>query len=144
MWREPQTIRVLLVDEESDLLLGLSRALESRGFEVATATSADAALELTNQQIFEVAVVGLTMPRRAGMETLRNIKERHPLTEVLVLTSRRWGPQTVDALNLGAFDYLTKPIDISVLAARLRDASAHRIARMNEEHARQETERKHR
>ena len=132
--------RVLLVDDEVELLDSLSRALERRGMDVSVAPDAAKALAQLGQRVFDVVVLDMRMPGMGGMEVLERIKKAHPLTEVLVLTGHPSSEMAVQATKLGAFDFLMKPIKVEQLAERIGAAREERRERLEEERLRRVSE----
>ena len=114
--------RVLLVDDEEEFLGILNRRLKSRGFDTWTATNGLDGLRLVGEQAVDVVILDVKMPGLGGIETLRNIKLRHPLVEVILLTGHGLVDTAVEGLKLGALDYVTKPCDISTLIDKINDA----------------------
>lgn len=113
-------MRVLLV--EDDLLLGdgLRAGLRQQGFEVDWVRDGDAAERELRAQPYAAAVLDLGLPRRDGVEVLADIRRAGVKLPVLVLTARDAIPDRVAALDLGADDYVVKPVDLDELGARLR------------------------
>jgi len=116
--------KILLVDDEVEFAKTLAMRLEIRGFETATAASGDDALETLDHETFDVIVLDLVMPGLSGLETLCEIKRRTPLTEVIILTGKGTEDAAIEGMQCGAFDFLTKPPDISALAKKINDAHA--------------------
>lgn len=133
---EADQVRVLLVDDETDLLASLSKALERRNLSVSTAEDGEQALALAGGKVFDVVVLDMKMPGMGGMATLLRLKERFPLTEVILLTGHPSSPQAVEAMRRGAFDFLMKPVDISELVRRIHEAAAKRSERVKDERSR--------
>jgi two-component system response regulator RegA len=99
----------------------LARAFRERGFLVWTATNYDEAMRVADGQSFELAVVDLRMPGKSGLELVRDLKRRSPSTKVLVLTGFGSIATAIDAIRLGATNYLPKPADADdILAAFAR------------------------
>lgn len=117
-----ESLRVLLVDDEEELLGSLSRALERRGMRVSTATNGGGALELLEEQAFDVVVLDVKMPGIGGIELLPRIKEVRPAVEVILFTGHPSVDTVTDGLREGAFDYLSKPQDIEKLVAKILKA----------------------
>ncbi|MHC4797069.1 MAG: response regulator [Planctomycetota bacterium] len=115
-------IRVLLVDDEVEFTEALGQRLKARGFVMATAFSGDEALEKYGDEDFDVVVLDLFMPGRDGNETLREIKLRKPLTEVIMLSGKGTEETAIEGMKCGAFDFLTKPPDIGELVEKINDA----------------------
>ena len=114
--------RVLLVDDEEEFLAFLGRRLQKRGFDVWTAANGLDGLKLLGEHPIDVVILDVKMPGLDGIEILRNIKLKHPLVEVVMLTGHGGVEPAVEGLKLGAFDFVTKPCDISVLMTKIRDA----------------------
>lgn len=121
-----EAVRVLLVDDEPEFTEVLSRRLESRGFATTSAPSGDEALERLGDEDFDVVLLDLVMPGRDGLETLREIKSRNPLTEVIMLSGKGTEETAIEGMKRGAFDFLTKPPDISEIVEKINNAHAKR------------------
>ncbi len=133
---ESERVRVMLVDDEEDLLESLSKALGRRGMAVETAPDGEVALGKAEGNVFDVVVLDMKMPGMGGMATLLRFKENYPLTEVILLTGHPSSPQAVEAMRRGAFDFLMKPVDIAELVRCIHEAAAKRAGRVSEERAR--------
>ncbi|MEE9524379.1 MAG: response regulator [Thermodesulfovibrionales bacterium] len=105
------TQRVLVVDDEKSLRLVLSEFLKDNGCEVLTAASAEKALTIMNNVEFDLAIVDIRLPGMNGIQLLEKIKDRSPDTEVIIITSHVSMDTALDAIQKGAYDYLTKPFD---------------------------------
>jgi DNA-binding NtrC family response regulator len=117
-------IRVLFVDDEKEFLDTLVKRMKKRNLEATTALSGEAALDFLQDNEVDVVVLDVRMPGGMdGIETLREIKKRHPLTEVLMLTGHASVEAAIEGMECGAFDYLMKPMDIDELLYKLQDAS---------------------
>ena len=114
--------KVLLVDDETDFVVPLSKRLRKRNLEVYSATSGQEALDFLSQSLCDVVVLDVKMPGMDGIETLRRIKEVAPLVEVIMLTGHANVEVAIKGMELGAFDYLMKPVDIDDLLYKLQDA----------------------
>jgi DNA-binding response OmpR family regulator len=120
--------RVLLVEDEPTLAANLHEFLSRRGFEVDLAHDGDAALVRLRSQTVDAVVLDLGLPRRSGMQVLDAMRRSLGVAApVLVLTARDALGDKLDALGLGADDYLVKPVALAEVAARL--AALHRRAR---------------
>jgi DNA-binding response OmpR family regulator len=113
------SMRVLVVDDSERVRKTLATGLRARGMAVETAADGDEALVLLNGLPFDVAVLDLMMPRMDGMQVLATLRGRHARPRVLVLSARDQVQDRVDALNVGADDYLVKPFAFDELLARL-------------------------
>jgi DNA-binding response OmpR family regulator len=119
--------KVLLVDDEVELLQALSERLQLRGFEVVVAASGERALGVLEAEPVDLMVLDLKMPGMDGMEVLRSARRSHPGVQVIMLTGHGSEKDRDEALRLGVFDYLQKPVDIAELVDALHRASAHRF-----------------
>jgi len=122
--RPDDPIRLLLVDDEVGYLDVLGKRLRRRGFEVTAASSGTAAIQAVRGQDFDVAVLDLKMEDMDGIEVLRVLKKMEPTIQVIMLTGHGSERAARDGLALGAFDYLTKPIDLETLVERIHAALA--------------------
>jgi signal transduction histidine kinase len=113
---------VLLVDDEKDFIVSLAQRLSLRQLHVRTAFSGYEALEVLAREPIDVVVLDVRMPGMNGIETLREIRKRHPGVEVIMLTGHADLEASLDGMHLGFFDYLTKPIDINHLVTKLQHA----------------------
>ena len=111
---------MLLVDDDEVFVERLARALRDRGYEVRVAKDYDGALALARAESPELAVVDLRMPGRSGLEVVRDIKAIDPATNILVLTGYGSIATAVEAIRLGAKDYLPKPADVDDILAALQ------------------------
>src|SRR5437762_1370299 len=112
--------RVLLVEDEEELLFGLQDRLESESFEVVGARNGVEALQLAGSQSFHCIVLDITLPKKDGFEVCRELRQKHDATPILMLTARREVASRVRGLGLGADDYLVKPFAIAELVARVK------------------------
>ena len=114
--------RLLVVDDEPQLLRALVLNLASRGYEVTTAARADVALAQIRGLPPDLLLLDLGLPDLDGIEVIREVRERVPALPIVVLTARSGSHDKVTALDLGAVDYITKPFDMNELIARVRAA----------------------
>jgi DNA-binding NtrC family response regulator len=117
-------IRVLLVDDEEELIEAIEERLNLRGIRASTSTSGPDALDQLNECAFNVVVVDIRMPGMGGLELLDEIKRKCPSTRVILLTGRGSEQESEEGLARGAFDYLVKPVDLDHLIATLERAVA--------------------
>jgi PAS domain S-box-containing protein len=104
--------RILLIDDEPDILSTLEMTLNQEAYPVATATGGEAALELFRKQPFDLVITDMRMPGIDGVEVIRRVKALDPDVEVVMLTGYATLENAVTVLrNVGAFDYLTKPLE---------------------------------
>ena len=114
--------RVLLVDDEVDFVEMLSLRLNEVGERVAPAYSGRECLEILGKKSIDVVILDIRMPGMDGIETLREIKKKFPLVEVIMLTGHGTTETAVEGMKLGAFDYLMKPADFDELLLKLENA----------------------
>ena len=117
------TFNVLFVDDEVDFLETLMKRMRKRLVNVSGVKSGQEALEFLDRSKVDVVVLDVRMPGMDGIETLRVIKQRHPLVEVIMLTGHASLEVAKEGMELGAFDYLMKPINIDELLYKLQDAN---------------------
>ena len=113
-------MRILLAEDDSLLGDGLRAGLRQLGFLVDWVRDGDAAERELRAQAYEAAVLDLGLPRKDGLNVLADIRHSGILTPVLVLTARDAVPDRIRGLDVGADDYVVKPVDLHELAARLR------------------------
>jgi len=107
-----EKMKLLLVDDETRYLETTQKLIEKKGYEVWTAPSGEKALETMAAHNIHVVILDVKMPGMDGNETLKQIKELYPLTEVIMLTGHATVDSAIDGLKSGAWDYLMKPADI--------------------------------
>ena len=114
--------KLLFVDDEIDFLEALLKRMKKRGVDVTGVGSGEEALSFLDTNQVDVVVLDVRMPGMDGIETLREIKKRHPLVEVIMLTGHANLEVAIEGMELGAFDYLMKPMDIDELLYKVEDA----------------------
>jgi CheY-like chemotaxis protein len=114
--------KVLLVDDETDYVQTLSERLQMREFGTAVAYNGEEAISMVKVDEPEVMVLDLRMPGIDGMEVLRKLKNEHPEVEVIILTGHGTEQDQELAMQLGAFAYLEKPVDIEKLSQIMKEA----------------------
>jgi CheY-like chemotaxis protein len=114
--------RVLLVDDERDLVQTLSERLQMRDMGSAVAYDGESALRLVQDDEPEVMIIDLKMPGIDGLEVLRKVKKIRPKIEVIILTGQGSAQDEAKCMELGAFGYLQKPVDIEKLSQMLKIA----------------------
>ncbi|MFH1090999.1 MAG: response regulator [Pseudomonadota bacterium] len=115
-------INILLVDDERDFVEMFSLRLQDAGHRVQPAYSGQEALEALSQSEPDVIILDIKMPGMDGIETLKLIKAKYPLAEVILLTGHGAIDTAVEGLKSGAFDYLLKPADFEELLGKLEAA----------------------
>lgn len=114
--------KILLVDDEKEFVHTLSERLLARDLESAVVYDGEQALDFVRKDEPDVMVLDLKMPGIDGIEVLRRVKRDHPNIEVIILTGHGSEREETLALELGAFAYLHKPVDIEILSQTMRDA----------------------
>ncbi len=114
--------RVLLVDDETEYLETLVKRMRKRGLDVTGVGSAEDALEWLGRNPVDVVVLDVRMPKMDGIQALREIKKVHPMAEVIMLTGHASVEVAIEGMELGAFDYLMKPMDFDDLLYKIQDA----------------------
>jgi len=131
--------KVLLVDDEEEFCSMLSERLETRGLKVNAVLSGEEAVNRVASQNFDAIILDLAMPGIDGLETLRRIKEKRPDLEILMLTGHGTVKSSIEAMKLGAEDFLEKPVDMNVLLEKISEAK-HKRMLILEKKSRQEVE----
>ena len=114
--------RVLLVDDEVEFVQTLTKRLERNELSVQAVHTGDDALRHLAGNPTDVVVLDMKMPGMDGIETLREIKSRQPLVEVIMLTGHASVEAAIGGMELGAFDYLMKPVEFDELLYKIQDA----------------------
>jgi two-component system KDP operon response regulator KdpE len=118
--------RVLVVDDEPQIRRFLRAALTSHGYELSEADGGEAAIKLAATEAPDVIILDLGLPDISGVEVIRRLREWSK-TPIVVLSARSQEHDKVEAFDLGADDYVTKPFGMGELLARLRAALRHRL-----------------
>lgn len=119
--------RILLVDDEVVFTTNMSKLLTSRGYRVTAVNSGDAAIQELEKNDYDVVVLDLKMPGMDGMEVLRRIRKRWPTIPVAIVTGHGTIELAVEAMKLGAIDFIQKPfspVEILDLARRVGEHNA--------------------
>lgn len=115
--------RVLIVDDEHNFIVPLSKRLRRRGYRVHAVSSGIEALRVMEAETIDVTVLDVSMPDIDGIKTLVEIKKRHPQVEVLMLTAHAESDLVISSLSMGAFDYLIKPVELEELTGKIEEAA---------------------
>jgi DNA-binding response OmpR family regulator len=111
--------RVLIVDDEPDILLMLRVSLEASGYDVGLAADGDVALQRIGQEHFDLVLLDLMMPVLDGWEVLETLKTKADAPIIIVLSAKSARADITKAMDLGATDYITKPFPIEALIGRI-------------------------
>ena len=133
------TARILIVDDEEIVVRSCQRILEAPDVELAAASSGPEALGKVERGAFDLLILDIMMPGMDGLEVLRLVKERHPEIEVVMVTGLSQIQTAVQAMKLGAFDYIPKPFEPADLQAVVARALERRRLRQGEDEPAAET-----
>ena len=117
-----KNLKILLVDDEEELVTTLAERLELRGLQAQMATNGEAALNLIETDPPQIVILDVLMPGLGGLEVLKRIKVRKPQIPVILLTGRGSTKEGIEGMQLGAVDYLMKPINIEELIKKMQKA----------------------
>lgn len=128
-----EKIKVLMVDDEEQFRSTTSKILARKGYETTLAASGEEAIEILKESDQDVVVLDVKMPGMGGHEALARIKEMNPDIQVIMLTGHGTMDSAKESLKSKAFEYLNKPCDIDLLAAKINDAYGGSKRDINEE-----------
>lgn len=111
--------RILIIEDEPDLVLGLRNNLEYEGYEVITAQDGEQGLNLACQERPDLILLDVMLPRLSGLDVCRELRSRRMQTPIIMLTARGQEIDKVIGLEIGADDYVTKPFGLRELLARI-------------------------
>jgi len=136
--------RVLVVDDEKSMRDLLSITLEKEGYEVLTAAGGEAAIEALRRDTTDAVITDLRMPKVDGLQVLRAAKEISPDVAVIVITAVASTETAVEAMKLGAYDYITKPFKLDEVSLIVRNALERKRLRDENLYLRKQLETQHR
>ena len=119
--------KVLLVDDEKEFIETLAERMENRGMDVSATTSAIEALKMAEKESYDAIILDLKMPEMDGIEVLAALKEKNPELQVILLTGHATVQKGIEAMKLGAMDFLEKPFDIKVLSEKIKKAQSQKM-----------------
>src|SRR6516164_4305476 len=122
-WRRPMS-KLLVADDESAILLAFRRAFRNTGLEVLTAESASECLVLARQHRPDVVVLDVQLPDQTGLEVFRQLRQLDARTPVIFITGKATTDTAIEAMKLGAYDYLFKPPEMAHLRQVIERAVA--------------------
>ncbi len=125
--------KVLLVDDEEEFVETLAERMRTRGMQVSTTNSGADALQLVDDESFDVVVLDLKMPGIDGIEALKRIKRRRPDIQVVLLTGHATIEKGVEAIKEGALEFLEKPVDLASLTEAIHKAKATKMVLVEKE-----------
>ena len=132
--------KILVVDDDRSMRKSLKLLLKCKGYRVDCAESAAVALELMAKGPYDTVISDIVMTEMDGIELLENILEKHPILPVILISGYASIDTVIDALRLGAFDYLKKPVDSNEILFRVRNALEVKRLRQEKERDRREKE----
>ncbi|WP_366949730.1 response regulator [Geobacter sp.] len=112
--------RILVVDDEENARIGLSKLLEKEGFEVESVANGFEALNYLNHQQVNLIVTDINMPEMNGITFLKELNKNFPQSNVIMITAYGGVESYIEAINLGAFEYINKPVKIDELKSILK------------------------
>ncbi len=136
--------RVLVVDDEKSMRDLLSITLEKEGYDVLTAAGGEAAIEALRRDVTDAVITDLRMPKVDGLQVLRAAKEISPDVAVIVITAVASTETAVEAMKLGAYDYITKPFKLDEVSLIVRNALERKRLRDENLYLRKQLETQHR
>jgi DNA-binding NtrC family response regulator len=116
------SVRVLIVDDESEYIEVLSERLSLRGYETMGASGGEEALRLIGEQPVDIVLLDVMMPGLGGIDTLIRIKNHDPGIAVIMLSGHADVKTAIQGMELGAYDYLVKPVTLDELLYKIEDA----------------------
>jgi DNA-binding NtrC family response regulator len=135
---ETKGARLLVAEDEANLRLVIQKELQRLGYRVDVAPDGEAALRRLEEGNVDVLLCDINMPRLDGMELLRRVRERPNPPEVIMLTGHATVETAIEAMKLGAYDYLSKPYRITELDALVKQAAEKRRLRVDNQRLRQQ------
>ena len=120
--------KVLLVDDEKDFLDIMAERMRAQGLDVSTTTSAEAALNMVEEESYDAVVMDFMMPAIDGFQALKLFKEKKPEIQIILLTGNVPEQKRIEAKKLGALAVIEKPADLKVLIRKIRNAKTRRAA----------------
>jgi len=120
-----QKLRILIIDDEEELVHALVERLQLRGMDAHGVTTGKEALERIRSETFDVVLLDVKMPGLGGLKVIKEIKDQRPGLEVIMLTGHSSVQDALRGRQLGAFEYLQKPVNIEDLCRILRAAALH-------------------
>jgi len=113
-------MRLLLVEDESQLLNAYVKGLKQDGYAIDMAANGEDAVELCSINTYDLIVLDLNLPKLNGIEVLKQVRALNESVKIIIVSANRSIDQRIEGLDLGANDYLTKPFDFAELKARIR------------------------
>lgn len=128
-----KTARVLIVDDEEAFANNIAKLIAKRGYDIKAVYNGQSAIEALDEMDFDVIILDLKMPGLDGLATLKIIKGKKPGVEVIILTGHGSMDSGIDGIQLGAFDFIMKPVRFEDLYEKIRQAYQRKL--VHEENA---------
>ena len=119
--------KVLLVDDETEFTSVLAERMETRGLQVQTVDNGRDAVRKIEEETYDAVILDMLMPDMDGIETLRRLLEKNPDLQVILLTGHATLEKSVEAVKLGAMDFLEKSADLQKLLDSVKEAGNKRM-----------------
>jgi len=129
--------KLLLVDDEIAFANNIAKLISKRGYDIITVYNGESAVQAVDETDFDVIVLDLKMPGLDGLAVLKQIKRKKPGVEVIILTDHNSSESGIDGIQLGAFDFIMKPVRFDDLQEKIRQAYQRKM--VQEEKARSNT-----
>ncbi|PKK83041.1 MAG: two-component system response regulator [candidate division Zixibacteria bacterium HGW-Zixibacteria-1] len=126
-------VKVLIVDDEEDFRDILSQRMIARGFDVETAENGFKAIELASRKNFDAIILDLAMPEMDGLQTMEKLLAKDATLQIIMLTGQGTIQKGIEAVKMGAADFLEKPAEIETLVSKIEAAQAKKLALFTEE-----------
>ena len=120
------SIKILLVDDEKDFTEVLSERMEARGFSVEIADSGPVAINKVKEKSYDAIILDLAMPEMDGIDVLKILLKENPDLQIIFLTGHATLEKGIEAVKLGAVDFMEKPVDIDKLLEKVNEAKTKR------------------
>lgn len=129
-----EKFRVLVIDDEVDFVETIVKRLRDRGLDAQGALSGPEGLKILDERDFDVIILDVKMPKMNGIEALREIKKKKPLVEVIMLTGHGSVESGIQGLQLGAFNYVMKPVPLNELLKQMSQAYERKLIEEERSH----------
>ena len=120
------SVKILLVDDEKDFTEVLSERMETRGFSVEIADSGPVAINKVKEKSYDAIILDLAMPGMDGIDVLKILLNENPDLQIIFLTGHATLEKGIEAVKLGAVDFMEKPVDIDTLLEKVNEAKTKR------------------
>jgi DNA-binding NtrC family response regulator len=126
--------RVLIVDDEEAFANNIAKLIAKRGYDIKAVYNGQSALQALDEDDFDVIVLDLKMPGLDGLATLKIIKRKKPSVEVIILTGHGSMESGIDGIEMGAFDFIMKPVRFDELHDKIRQAYQRKLVHEENSH----------